>query len=31
MTRIGLISARSGIAHSLQEALQVQAMVGFRP
>src|SRR5882762_7201753 len=29
MTRIGLISARSGIAHSLQEALQVQAMVGF--
>src|SRR3989475_2269463 len=29
MTRIGLVSARSGIAHSLQEALQVQAMVGF--
>jgi carbamoyl-phosphate synthase large subunit len=29
MTRIGLISARSGIAHSLQEAQQVQAMVGF--
>ena len=29
MTRIGLISARSGIAHSLQEALQVQAAVGF--
>src|SRR3989475_125018 len=29
MTRIGLVSARSGIAHSLQEALQVQAMVGL--
>ncbi len=29
MTRIGLGSARSAIAHSLAEALQVQAMVGF--
>jgi carbamoyl-phosphate synthase large subunit len=29
MTRIGLVSARSGIAHSLQQALQVQAMVGL--
>jgi len=29
MTRIGLSSARSGIAHSLQEALQVQATLGF--
>jgi carbamoyl-phosphate synthase large subunit len=29
MTRIGLESARSGIAHSLEEALQVQASVGF--
>ena len=29
MTRIGLQSARSAIAHSLEEALQVQAMVGF--
>jgi carbamoyl-phosphate synthase large subunit len=29
MTRIGLASARSGIAHSLQQALQVQAQVGF--
>ncbi|MEI7967500.1 MAG: carbamoyl-phosphate synthase large subunit [Betaproteobacteria bacterium] len=29
MTRIGLGSARSAIAHSLEEALQVQAMVGF--
>ncbi len=29
MTRIGLISARSGIAHSLADALQVQASVGF--
>ncbi|MFN8990508.1 MAG: carbamoyl-phosphate synthase large subunit [Betaproteobacteria bacterium] len=29
MTRIGLGSARSAIAHSLEEALQVQAAVGF--
>src|SRR5574338_546448 len=29
MTRIGLGSARSGIAHSLEEAMQVQAEVGF--
>src|SRR5271169_6060278 len=29
MTRIGLNSARSAIAHSIEEALQVQAMVGF--
>jgi carbamoyl-phosphate synthase large subunit len=29
MTRIGLGSARSGIAHSLEEALAVQAEVGF--
>jgi len=29
MTRIGLGSARSGIAHSLEEALQVQAGIGF--
>jgi carbamoyl-phosphate synthase large subunit len=29
MTRIGLLSARSGIAHSMPEALEVQAMVGF--
>ena len=29
MTRIGLGSARSSIAHSMEEALQVQAMVGF--
>ncbi|MFO1321316.1 MAG: carbamoyl-phosphate synthase large subunit [Burkholderiales bacterium] len=29
MTSIGLQSARSAIAHSLEEALQVQAMVGF--
>jgi len=29
MTRIGLASARSAIAHSLEEALQVQAMVGY--
>ncbi len=29
MTRIGLDSARSAIAHSLEEALQVQAMVGY--
>jgi carbamoyl-phosphate synthase large subunit len=29
MTHIGLESARSGIAHSLEEALQVQASVGF--
>ena len=29
MTRIGLSSARSAIAHSLEEALQVQAMVGY--
>ena len=29
MTRIGLASARSGIAHSLEEALQVQASIGF--
>ena len=29
MTRIGLASPRSAIAHSLEEALQVQAMVGF--
>jgi len=29
MTRIGLESARSTIAHSLEEALQVQAMVGY--
>jgi carbamoyl-phosphate synthase large subunit len=29
MTRIGLASPRSSIAHSLEEALQVQAMVGF--
>ncbi|ODT63134.1 MAG: carbamoyl phosphate synthase large subunit [Nitrosomonadales bacterium SCN 54-20] len=29
MTGIGLDSARSAIAHSLEEALQVQAMVGY--
>ena len=29
MTRIGLGSARSGIAHSLEESWQVQAMLGF--
>ena len=29
MTRIGLGSARSGIAHSLEQALEVQASVGF--
>ncbi|WP_090906728.1 carbamoyl-phosphate synthase large subunit [Nitrosospira sp. Nsp13] len=29
MSRIGLGSARSAIAHSLEEALQVQAMVGY--
>ena len=29
MTRIGLGSARSAVAHSIEEALQVQAMVGY--
>ncbi len=29
MSKIGLDSARSAIAHSLEEALQVQAVVGF--
>ncbi len=29
MTRIGLGSARSGIAHSMEEALQVQSAIGF--
>jgi carbamoyl-phosphate synthase large subunit len=29
MTRIGLGSARSGIAHSIEEALQVQGGIGF--
>ncbi len=29
MTRIGLNSARSAVAHSMEEALQVQAMVGY--
>lgn len=29
MTRIGLHSARSAVAHSMEEALQVQAMVGY--
>ncbi len=29
MTKIGLASARSSIAHSLEEALQVQAALGF--
>src|SRR6187399_2791666 len=29
MAKIGLASPRSSIAHSLEEALQVQAMVGF--
>jgi carbamoyl-phosphate synthase large subunit len=29
MTSIGLDSARSGIAHSMEEALQVQAKVGY--
>jgi carbamoyl-phosphate synthase large subunit len=29
MTRIGLGSARSGIAHSLEEAQQVQSLMGF--
>jgi carbamoyl-phosphate synthase large subunit len=29
MTRIGLHSARSAIAHSIEEALQVQAAIGF--
>jgi len=29
MTRIGLGSARSGIAHSLEEAQQVQSVLGF--
>ena len=31
MTRIGLASPRSSIAHSLEEAMQVQAMVGLPP
>jgi len=30
MTRIGLGSARSAVAHSMEEALQVQAMLGYR-
>ncbi|SDY24535.1 carbamoyl-phosphate synthase large subunit [Nitrosomonas halophila] len=29
MTRIGLQSARSAVAHSMEEALQVQAMIGY--
>jgi carbamoyl-phosphate synthase large subunit len=29
MAKIGLASARSALAHSLEEAVQVQAMVGF--
>src|SRR3954454_23230778 len=29
MTRIGLASARSGIAHNLEQALEVQADIGF--
>jgi carbamoyl-phosphate synthase large subunit len=29
MTRIGLVSARSGIAHNLEQALEVQAEIGF--
>jgi carbamoyl-phosphate synthase large subunit len=29
MTRIGLASARSGIAHTLEQALGVQAQIGF--
>jgi carbamoyl-phosphate synthase large subunit len=29
MTRIGLESARSGIAHNLEQALEVQATIGF--
>ncbi|MCM8593779.1 carbamoyl-phosphate synthase large subunit [Accumulibacter sp.] len=29
MTRIGLGSARSAVAHSIEEALQVQAMIGY--
>ena len=29
MTRIGLGSARSGIAHNLEQALEVQATIGF--
>jgi carbamoyl-phosphate synthase large subunit len=29
MTRIGLASARSGIAHDLEQALEVQAEIGF--
>ena len=29
MTKIGLASARSSIAHSMEEALQVQAAIGF--
>ena len=29
MTRIGLASARSAAAHSMEEAQQVQAMIGF--
>ncbi|MEW6313587.1 MAG: carbamoyl-phosphate synthase large subunit [Pseudomonadota bacterium] len=29
MTKIGLASARSAIAHSMEEAMQVQAMVGY--
>src|SRR5574341_1665798 len=29
MSRIGLASPRSALAHSMEEALQVQAMVGF--
>jgi len=29
MTAIGLASARSALAHSLEEALQVQAMIGY--
>src|SRR4249920_2442354 len=29
MTRIGLSSARSGIAHNLEQALEVQAGIGF--
>jgi len=29
MTRIGLASARSAIAHSMEEALQVQQAMGY--
>ena len=29
MTKIGLGSARSAIAHSMEEALQVQASIGY--